>query len=241
MTDSSSGLLAQFEALYQKQQNNRMRVFLTHARIPIILFLLCLSISTYFGYLTITSILATSQANTQDDTVFVRESPLSLSDISTPNIFVDLSGSVVRPQTYAITEGTRLFELLEMAGGLSAHADHGYIQRNYNLSIVLTDQQKIHIPSIYEVRDGYFIEKRRLVSLDTEKSTNIQYQDNPNDVSSISINNASQKDLEVLPGVGPVTAQRIIAGRPYESLEDLTKREIVKQSLYENIIEFLTL
>jgi DNA uptake protein ComE-like DNA-binding protein len=39
----------------------------------------------------------------------------------------------------------------------------------------------------------------------------------------VDINNATQKDLENLPGVGSATAKKIIAGRPYSAVGDLAK------------------
>lgn len=57
----------------------------------------------------------------------------------------------------------------------------------------------------------------------------------------VDINNSTQAQLEDLPGVGPVTAGKIIAGRPYESLEELLTRKAVGRSLYEKISSQLTL
>jgi competence protein ComEA len=39
----------------------------------------------------------------------------------------------------------------------------------------------------------------------------------------VDLNSASVKDLEALPGVGPATAKKIVAGRPYKSAEELKK------------------
>jgi DNA uptake protein ComE-like DNA-binding protein len=55
----------------------------------------------------------------------------------------------------------------------------------------------------------------------------------------VDLNTASQADLEKLPGIGPATAKKIIAGRPYASVADL-KKAGVSAGVIEKITPLVT-
>jgi hypothetical protein len=55
----------------------------------------------------------------------------------------------------------------------------------------------------------------------------------------VNLNTASQSDLEQLPGVGPATAKKIIAGRPYAAIGDLAKAGVPKSTI-EKITSMVT-
>lgn len=135
-------------------------------------------------------------------------------------ITVDVSGAVNRPGVYTLPSDSRINEAVSKAGGLSDEADHLTAARTINFAKLLTDGEKIYIPMMSEGAET------SVLAADTGKT---------------SINNASSSQLEALPGIGPVTAEKIVKGRPYSSLDELTSKKVVGQSVYEKIKDVISL
>ena len=67
----------------------------------------------------------------------------------------------------------------------------------------------------------------------------VQAAQSPVPAAKVDINSASQADLEKLPGVGEATAKKIIAGRPYQAVGDLSKAGVSKTTV-EKITPLVT-
>ena len=132
-------------------------------------------------------------------------------------IKANIEGAIVNPGVYELSSSSRIQDLLIVAGGLSADADRDWVSKNLNLAAKLNDGGKVYIPRVGEQKSG---------------ATILGYEDI---TGKININNASQVELDRLPGIGPVTAQKIIDNRPYQTIEELLERKIVGKSTFEKI------
>lgn len=157
---------------------------------------------------------------------FPSESKVNPSDLTSKNeIKIDISGAVNKPGVYTLESNTRVEDAVKLAEGFATNVNKDYISKQLNLSQKLSDGIKIYIPFEGEV------------SVPQVAGASIQ----PTQNSKVSINNSSQKELEDLPGIGPVTAQKIIKNRPYNSIDDLLTKKAVSRSVFSKIKELIDL
>lgn len=145
-------------------------------------------------------------------------------------LVIDIEGAVVRPGVYKLPLDTRLQDAFVAAGGLAEQADRVWVSKDVNLASLLHDGMKIYIRFQGEAASsnssGSVVNAdQSVVSDNSQASAN----------GSININTASQAELDSLPGIGVVTAQKIISGRPYTAIEDLVNKKIVNSKVWSQI------
>lgn len=147
----------------------------------------------------------------------------------TKQLVVDVSGAIEKPGVYSLDFDSRIKDALVMAGGLSADADRKWISKHTNLAAKLIDGTKIYIPRQDEVE------------ADAAQYTGVQALGAASKSNGlININTASTTQLDTLPGVGPVTAGKIIAARPFNSINELLSKKAVNSSTFEKIKDKVT-
>lgn len=143
-------------------------------------------------------------------------------------IVVDVAGAVMRPGMYQVDSGTRVGEVIKRAGGFLKTADDWYVARSLNLAKKLSDEAKVYVP--FEVEPG----ENPITNLDSVET-------GAGNNSTVSINTASQAQLESLSGIGQKRAEAIIAGRPYQKQTDLVEKEILTEGIFTQIEAQLSL
>jgi competence protein ComEA len=160
--------------------------------------------------------------NPEKKAIVVERSEAKTSEASTSLIKVDVAGAVVKPGVYELESEARLEEAIALAGGFSSSANSSWVAKNINLASKITDGQKIYILSLGE-RDS---SGAALGSQTVSDKVNVNF--------------ASAKELDSLPGVGAVTAEKIISLRPYNTLEDLLNKKAVGKATYEKIKDLVS-
>lgn len=130
-------------------------------------------------------------------------------------IYVQVSGAVVNPGVYSLPEGSRIFEAVELAGGVTEQAD----VKTLNQAQVLKDGQMVYVYAVGEQKaaeQGAAEEDGR-----------------------VNLNTASAEQLMTLPGIGQSKAEAIISWREehgaFEKIEDIMNITGIKEGVFSKI------
>ena len=153
--------------------------------------------------------------------------------IQKPNIFVHVVGEVVNPGIFMVQSQSRLFDAIFAAGGLTKLAD----QSSINLAREVSDGEQI---VVFAVGSGGSIGSGAGISGSLANGGGSMQSK-----ALVSLNRASQLELESLPGVGPTLAGRMIDWRTanggFKKKEDLLKVSGIGQKLFASMKDKLTL
>lgn len=143
-------------------------------------------------------------------------------------IYVYICGAVVNPGVYQVAEGSRLFEVIEAAGGMLEEAD----VTSQNLARVIQDGEQIQILTKEEAE----IQK----AAGTLSQTGSTAKDN----GLVNINTATVQELTTLTGIGESRARAIVEYREtnglFKSIDGIKKVTGIKDGLFEKIKNQIT-
>lgn len=146
-----------------------------------------------------------------DETIIETEQP------EVKKIYVSVLGEVVTPGVFILEEGSRIFEALNTAGGITENADVS----NINLVDFIEDGTQINVPAIQSYVNN----------------NNGEIITNHN--GKVNINKATLDELKTISGIGDTRAQSIIDYRDkngkFEKIEDIMNVSGIKETIFEKI------
>ena len=138
-------------------------------------------------------------------------------------ICVYVGGAVSDSGVYLLPQGSRLYEAIEAAGGMTEGADPYYL----NQAKVLEDAEQIIVLTTQEVQ---------------ERKQQIQHEEE--EAGLVNINTADVTQLMQLNGIGQSRAEAIVAYREqcgrFKQIEDIQQVTGIKAGLYEKIKDKIT-
>jgi competence protein ComEA len=154
------------------------------------------------------------------------------------SIFVDVYGAVKSPAVYELAWGSRIYEAVEAAGGLTDDADIRYINR----ATALVDGDRVYVPTRDEAESGKPLpDSAGLVGGVSGGSRDVQGSSDASTSANgqVNINTADSSALQTLNGVGPSTAQKIIDYResngPFAKIENLKNVSGIGDKTFEKL------
>jgi competence protein ComEA len=143
-------------------------------------------------------------------------------------LIVEIVGAVQAPGVYRLAPGSRVADLVERAGGYGPRVDTARAEQELNLAAPVKDGEHIRVPS----RDDA-----------SEAPAAAGPAGSAGTGALVDINSATQAQLEELPGIGPATAQKIIAAReeaPFGAVEELRSRGVLGEKTFEKLRPLVT-
>jgi len=153
-------------------------------------------------------------------------------DSAPGELVIDVTGAVVAPGVYRLAPGARIGDAIDAAGGFSPRVDAERTATQVNLAATLADGQQVRVPS----RDDD-------APVAGGGSGSGAGGDAGGAGSLIDLNRATQAELESLPGIGPVTAGKIIEARaqsPFRTIDELRERGLVGQKTFDSLRALIT-
>ena len=157
--------------------------------------------------------------------------PIVIADntVSQP-LTVEVRGAVVTAGVYELPSGSRVQDAVEAAGGLDVTADLSTI----NLARRVRVGEVIVIATL----------PMSSATAGASESAGSSADNNSESTQKVNINTATASELESLPGIGEVTAQRIIAFRetngPFHSVDDLVQIQGISTRTVESLRDLVT-
>ena len=145
-------------------------------------------------------------------------------------LVVNIDGEVHHPGVYTLPLHSRVQDAVEAAGGFTDRASFGSV----NQAALLEDGSHIFIPAQISSMDNGGEERASAIGVSPEGEK----------VPLVNINQASLDELVSLPGIGPVTAEKIISYRqehPFTRVEEIQKVPGIGPATYEQIKRYLTI
>ncbi len=144
-------------------------------------------------------------------------------------LVVNIDGEVENPGVYTLPLHSRVQDAVEAAGGLTEEASLGSV----NLAALLEDGSHIYIPAQLSSVEKAGEEGSSVLGMSPEGEI----------IALVNINQAGLDELVTLPGIGPVTAEKIINYRQehlFTRVEEIQKVPGIGPATFEQIKLYLT-